>query len=277
MKLNEAGYFMKIWLVNFVLFLTGRPFFQPIWEFIFRMALAGMNFGRGTTPSESGENLVLDFLFKVTRKKDSIVVFDVGANIGDYSFEVLKRFGARVNLFCFEPSPKAFSAINNRFGNQPNVQLVNIGFGEKEGNAILYSPEEGAGIASIYCRRLDHRGLKMDHTEKIRLRTLDNFCKEHNINNIDLLKLDVEGNEYNVLKGTCDLIKSNSIAMVQFEFTSCNIDSKTYLQDFYYFLSPYFNIYRILRYGFYKLPKYRETDEIFVDTNYLAILKTIDS
>ena len=51
---------------------------------------------------------------------------------------------------------------------------------------------------------------------------------------IDIMKLDVEGHELDVLEGSRKTI--NSIKLIQFEFGGCNIDSKTFFQDFYYFL-----------------------------------------
>ena len=55
---------------------------------------------------------------------------------------------------------------------------------------------------------------------------------------IDLLKLDVEGNELLALKGLSDSIEY--IKIIQFEFGGSNIDSRTYFQDFYYLTIYYF-------------------------------------
>lgn len=156
-----------------------------------------------------------------------------------------------------------------------NVHLFNFGLGEKEESATLFFPKAGSGIASVYRRRLDHFGTRMDHAEEIKLTTLDSFCNENNIEYIDFLKLDVEGHELSVLRGGSDMIGSDSIARIQFEFGGCNIDSKTYFQDFYYLLSKSYHIYRILKYGLYKINGYRETEEIFTTTNFLAVLRKL--
>ena len=139
----------------------------------------------------------------------------------------------------------------------------------------MFSNEDGSGLASIYHRRLDHFGISMKHIEEIQLRTLDNFCGEMGIHHIDLLKLDVEGYELKVLMGAQHLINSNSIDFIQFEFGGCNIDSRTYFQDFFYLLNPHYKIYRILKDGLAFINNYKETCEIFITTNYLAISREL--
>ena len=52
---------------------------------------------------------------------------------------------------------------------------------------------------------------------------------------IDLLKLDVEGHELEVLRGGVRMFAQRRVKMVSFEFGGCNIDSRTYFRDFYYF------------------------------------------
>ena len=63
----------------------------------------------------------------------------------------------------------------------------------------------------------------------------------------------------------------NYINVIQFEFGGCNIDTKTFFQDFWYFFEERgFDLFRISPFGLIHITKYRETDEFFVSTNYLA-------
>ena len=62
------------------------------------------------------------------------------------------------------------------------------------------------------------------------------------------------------------------IKIVQFEFGGCNIDSRTYFQDFYYFFTERnFEIYRLSPRGLKKIDKYSESDEIFDTTNFICL------
>ena len=88
---------------------------------------------------------------------------------------------------------------------------------------------------------------------------------------MNFCKIDIEGHELTVLQS----IKKNyeKFSLIQFEFGGCNIDSRTYFQDFWYLLKDNFDIYRIGPSGPILIEKYREIDESFVMTNYLAVNK----
>ena len=72
------------------------------------------------------------------------------------------------------------------------------------------------------------------------------------------------------LNGAAQMINSKQIDVIQFEFGGCNIDSRTYFQDFYYLLKDNYKIYRILKDGLYQINQYKEIYEAFTTTNYLA-------
>ncbi len=90
---------------------------------------------------------------------------------------------------------------------------------------------------------------------------------------IHLLKLDVEENEIKVLKGAKNLLAAKKIEIIQIEFGGANIDSRTFLRDFWNLLHKDYKMYRILSDGFTKIPFYTELIENFFCTNYLFILK----
>lgn len=74
----------------------------------------------------------------------------------------------------------------------------------------------------------------------------------------------------NVLDGIGDRIKN--IKVIQFEFGGCNIDTRTYFQDYWYFFKKNdFSIYRITPLGNMFIEKYREKDERFITTNFICI------
>lgn len=253
----------------------GRHILQPFWERLNRLSLYGMNIGEGSDISDSGELWVIDYFSKhLLSDNNPIVVFDVGANVGRYGQAIVSRFGKRVKLYCFEPSKKTFELLVHNLSTNDNVELFNFGFGDKEECVTLYSDVEGSGLGSIYERRLIHFNISMSYREEIRLSTLENFCMETDLKHINFLKLDVEGNEFKALNGAKNLIVTNSIDFIQFEFGGCNIDSRTYFQDFFYLLNQYYKIYRILKDGLAPIETYKETYENFITTNYLAISRS---
>lgn len=249
------------------------PAIQPVWERLHRLSLIGMNVGTGSSITDSGEDWVMQHVSIRLASQDNITVFDVGANTGAYAQKLIARLGSRVRVHCFEPSTDAFRILTRSLHGHHNVLLFNLGLSDAEETVPLYSNAAASGIASLYKRRMDHFGVTMRETERVRLTTLDRFCIEQGIDRINLLKLDVEGHELKALLGGQQVISAGRIDYIQFEFGGCNIDSRTYFQDFFYLLNPRYKLFRVLRHGLAPITRYRETQEVFITTNYLAELR----
>ncbi len=204
-----------------------------------------------------------------------IVIFDVGANVGQYTRAIVS-LSNECNVYAFEPSRKTFQKLEENIkslGDISNkITLFNYSLGEIEENRSLYSNEDLSGLASMTKRRLDHLDINMQQEEIIKTRKLDDIISENGLHFIDLLKIDVEGHELEVLKGGETSFKNGLIGAVQFEFGGCNIDTKTFFQDFFYFFKKYsFEIYLIQSNKLAKINKYQEILENFTTTNFLAI------
>lgn len=109
-----------------------------------------------------------------------------------------------------------------------------------------YKNNDGSSHASLYKQVITdlHKGDVVSH--KVNIVKLDELLKDFN-KKIDLLKIDTEGNEYNVLLGATSLLKN--INAIHFEFNEMNIISKTTFKDFWDLLNKDFVFFRILPYG----------------------------
>jgi FkbM family methyltransferase len=248
----------------------GKKRLQPFYEALLRMSLRGMNYGNGGNYEESGELGVLQYINKKLGNEKSIIVFDVGANVGDYANAVYKSLDRRTIIHTFEPSKKTYESLRRNTSDIKNVILNNFGFGSAVGTLTLYTNRDGSGLASVYHRALGYAGISMDKTEEIHLSTIDNYCHENNIHRIHFLKLDIEGHELSALKGATKMLGNKEIDFIQFEFGGTNIDSHTFFRDFYQLLKTEYKIYRILKDGLAEIPRYNVTCEIFASINYLA-------
>ncbi|MCO5230486.1 MAG: FkbM family methyltransferase [Chitinophagales bacterium] len=244
---------------------------QYIWNNLFLLSLRQMNFGNGGYFHQSGELFVAEHIKRKLKNEDSITIFDVGANVGNYAKSLSKVFDNNAKIYSFEPSKSTFEIFKSNTQDIKNIIGNNFGFSDNVYQHTLFKDFEGSGLASVYQRNLDHWGITMDKSEEIQLSTIDKFCKDNQIDHIHFLKLDIEGHELNALKGAKEMLSNKKIDFIQFEFGGCNIDSRTYFQDFYYLLKDDYKIYRILKDGIYELPTYKETYEIFMTINYLAI------
>jgi FkbM family methyltransferase len=218
----------------------------------------------------NGEYKVLtDFMPKST------VVFGVGANIGDWA-KLALSLNKNLELHCFEPSKFTFQQLKQSV--PANVRCNNYGLSSAECENTLYVFESGSGCNSLYPRHgLEAVGLKtQSKTETIKLATLDQYCKNSGIHEIDFMKVDVEGHELEVFRGGIEMIRVGKVRTIQFEYGGCNIDSRTLLKDI-------FELFNDLNYRFYKIypntlrniPHYDQRLENFQYSNWLIVRNDI--
>ncbi len=249
----------------------GKKQYYSIWNKLYRTALKGMNVGRGADFKQSGELNVLTQLKAI--EKSNMVLFDVGANIGEYTKCLASMFSDAI-IYSFEPSKETFCTLSKNVSAK-NVVLNNIGISDEIVRGTLYSDKENSGLASLYNRQLDYLGMELGKKEEVELTTLDYYCETNNIDTIDFLKIDIEGNEYKALLGAERLLMGKKIGAIQIEMGGTNIDSRTYFRDFWNLLHEDFTAYRILQNGLWEIQKYEEILEIFVTVNYLFIKKQL--
>lgn len=242
------------------------------WEKLFYLALSKLGYNN-SNPNTNGEYRALKEIAN-DYVENKITIFDVGANIGDFSNQVSALFKySELTLMAFEPSSRSFSTLKDNTANNPAIQLFNIGFGEKPESVKLYFDTNGSEMASTYKRNLDHLNIHMDNFEQIELSTIDYFCKQKGISIIDFLKIDVEGKELDVLMGAQSLIESKQIKYIMFEFGGTDIDSRVFFKDFYLLLKDKYDLFRLTGNSMIPITMYHEGLEIFQFCMYLAKLK----
>jgi len=199
---------------------------------------------------------------------EDLVVLDVGANLGAWTVQALPAL-PMARIHSFEPSRVACGRLTTALSANPRVCVHNVALSDADGTATLYANELGSPLGSLTKRRLDHLGLEFLYEEQVTTRTMESWSSSVGIRAVDVLKLDVEGHELSVLRGAGQLL--DGMRVIQFEFGGCNIDTRTYLQDFWYFLTAAgFRVYRLGPRGLRALDSYRERDECFSTTNFFA-------
>jgi len=258
--------------------LTAQRYLQQTIDTLFYFT----GVGAGGSPDSSGEACLLDTVLGDDQSSlPQKCVFDVGANNGGFIKMLMKNLdGRKVAIHAFEPGRVAFDALAANTIGIPDLKLNNFGLGAASGEMTLYYSEPGSALASLTKRRLDHfRKHSVEpqtpKSETVRIETIDAYCRENSIQTIDLLKIDVEGHELDVLAGAKDTLHSGIVRFLTFEFGGCNIDTRTFFQDYWYFFKqfPGCEIFRMTPSN-YLLPirKYLETMEQFRASNFLVKL-----
>lgn len=252
-------------------FLFSRKKFYRFNRALFQISLRGMGILNYKDSTASGERRFLeDTLAGAPRP----VVFDIGANEGSYSAAILS-ISPNADVYAFEPHPATFQRLSSRFSSARNVTVVNAACGKSKGSAALfdYSGSQGSAHASLHSGVIEtiHHGKSDQHL--VNIVDVDSFVAEHGIANIDLLKIDTEGNELEVLKGAEKSIRDHRVQAIQFEFGAMNIVSRVFLRDFYDAL-PGYRLHRLVRDGMIPIPYSPLWCELFEYQNLVALPMT---
>lgn len=238
-----------------------------------------MNHARGIGTSgdfnTDGEFIVFDLIKKYPQPP--YCIFDVGSNKGQFLECALNRMQqTSYNIHCFEPGQETFKMLEANSPVDGRIKLNNLGLGKENCEALLHYSECGDEGASLTKRKLDHYGIYPNHSETVRLTTLDDYCLAHSIEHIHLLKLDIEGHELDALTGSRNMIIGNNIDVILFEFGGCNIDSRRFFRDYWYFFKDTpMDVFRATPSGYLiKIEKYKEDLEQFSYSNFVAVRRT---
>ncbi|MBY0435686.1 MAG: FkbM family methyltransferase [Cyclobacteriaceae bacterium] len=265
---------LKNTIANWYSSIVSRRSFRKFNEAIVKLGLKGLGLlFSHENPSKNGE---LFFAHQVIAKYKVANVFDVGANVGSYC-KMLIDLGFKNDIFCFEPHPKTFNQLDTSI-QMPNVKKYRLAFSFEEGSFPIYdySLQDGSEHASLFKEVIETVHKSSATTHLVTVSTVDEFSKVNNIERIGLLKIDTEGNEFNVLRGSVNMLRESRIDLVHFEFNEMNVISRVFLGDFMSLLKGY-NLYRLLPNGFLPLmPNNSLFNELFSYQNIIAIRKEID-
>jgi len=156
-------------------------------------------------------------------------VLDVGANVGQSSSVYLNQF-PRAQVHAFEPVSNNFKQLSMLAHSRLKVNRMAIG--AEEGFAKIYL-SENAGMHSMIVAESKER------FETVKLTTVQNYCKENEIDRIGLLKIDTEGSDLEVLQGAKNLLENSQIDFVQVETAFRKKDRHVHLCNFLSFLSQF--------------------------------------
>lgn len=229
--------------VNNIFLNYHRPYYN---KYIYDIAQRYVHFYKGECNPDMHTNGEVFFLREILRPDLSgwKVIFDVGANEGNYTDNIVKINNEGFAVHCFEPNPESFSILKDKFRDSKNIICNNIALSDSEDEKNFYFNIKSSTASSFY--EMDGFTDRDFLIKKIKTLTLDNYCQEMKIQNIDLLKIDVEGHELSVLLGSSSMFKNGLINFVQFEFGHASFNARVFFYD-------YMNFFKNFGYKVYKL------------------------
>jgi FkbM family methyltransferase len=228
-------------------------------------------------PEKNGEYRLLAAIKKQWELDGTTpTIFDVGANVGDWSLEAIRGLPPSARLFAFEPTSETFESLRDRLSSAPvSIALHGFALGDAESEAPLYVDEgsERAGTNSLHRRRAEvHFNLHQTTRGSVRVRTGDNFAHEAKVDRVHLLKIDTEGHEIAVLRGFGRMLAERRVDFIQFEYGSAWADARTLLVDAFELMQPAgYQLAKLHPEGVVFFPRYDQREETFAFCNYVAV------
>jgi len=214
---------IKNFLYTIIFFFLKFRFFKKIIKFLSNIYLIDRGYctdwefliNKSQNNLFKGENLFIS-------KFDNLNIrncLDVGSNIGEYSYEILKNL--KTNVIAFEPMPecgKHLKEVKQKYANR--FSYYELALSNKEGEDIINFGTSTGGLSSMEKSVNEINYLKQNNINsmKIQKKTLDNYLDDKKFNNIDFIKIDVEGHEFKVLEGGMNFINKHKVKLIQIEF-----------------------------------------------------------
>lgn len=170
-------------------------------------------------PKAVKQNKPFEIQKRFLGQNNELVIFDVGAYVGDVAATYKKMF-PQSSIHCFEPFPDSFQKLNNLCRDE-SIKAHQIAFSNKKGKTTFHTnvdlscnsllpPTEG----EFKC--YSAKSIK-DGEIQVETDTIDNFCADAGISGIDILKMDVEGAEVKVLEGASRMLSNQAIKLIYSE------------------------------------------------------------
>jgi len=148
-------------------------------------------------------------------------ILDVGANVGQYSEEVI-RHGFKGEIHSFEPISEVFQRLLKKTQRHLNWTAYNLGAGNKEEEIAMNISENfvSSSILKVGKASLSAEPTtRITHQEKIKITTLDSFFQSKDLKGEILLKLDIQGYEMEALRGAIKSLPQIKLIQTELSFT----------------------------------------------------------
>ena len=191
-------------------------------EFIYNL-LEKASFGRGLKRTINGHQLRLptryfkyfpanyeseNFEFLANSCMPGAVIIDIGAHIGLFSIIASQVTGATGKVYAFEPAPSTYELLQNTLAinhNESVIETFQKAVGKETGKITFFVSDGQADNGNSLVNYKDDRPL---HGIDVEVTSVDAFVKEKRISRLNFIKIDVEGAEYDTLRGAAETLQN---------------------------------------------------------------------
>ena len=185
------------------------------------------------SPFKNGEYWLQSELINFIPKDYNYVIFDIGANIGEWTDSLLKytyKNDKKGSIHLFEPAFDTYSFLQNKFENCPiKLNINNLAVSDQIGTKNFYISGKLSAVNTMH-------PTESCSIQVVKVVTIDEYISNNNITHIDFIKSDTEGFDCKAIFGAEKALKAGIIDIWQFEYNHRWIDSKNYLKDVFKFV-----------------------------------------
>ena len=188
------------------------------------------------------ENDIIEHMFT---PKEGDIVIDVGAHIGPYTLVASKSVGLKGKVVAIEAAPDNFDILNRniQLNKMTNVITLNYAAYSKENKIKLYLLTKGEEESShtIFNTVVTERAHNEKKFVEVQANTLDYLLQLSGIKHeqVNWIKIDVEGAEFDVLKGAKNILSKSSNISLLIEIHNLSADNTTLYEPIKEFLNSY--------------------------------------
>lgn len=140
--------------------------------------------------------------------KDDDIVMDLGGYVGDFTASLPNR---NCQVYLFEPVKRFYEECERRFAGRKNIKCYNFGLDAETHDGLISDDADGSSA---------FREIEREHGSTVRFESIIDFIDNNDIERVKLIKINIEGGEYNILEELIKTgyIKKFDIIQVQFHF-----------------------------------------------------------
>jgi FkbM family methyltransferase len=149
-----------------------------------------------------------NFIFLKQQLKPGYTVLDIGAHIGFFSNITAQMVGAAGKVYAFEPTPSTHAMLQKMCASNKNTDIVtpvNKAVGIEDGTITFYVSDDKIDNTNS---TVGYRDAGNHRPIDITLTSVDNFVQQQGLKQVNFIKIDVEGAEYDTIRGASHTLKT---------------------------------------------------------------------
>lgn len=159
------------------------------------------------------------FILKKLTNKTNPVIFDIGACDGSSVQEFKKIFPDAV-IYSFEPYPESYNGLAKLAEKYPDVYVYNLALSNTNGTMNFFvnkSKATNSLLKPLLTHSFIDEYISIEENIRVTTKKIDTFLENYKINEIDILKIDVQGGELLVLEGAQETLRNKKVKLIYSE------------------------------------------------------------